>query len=146
MKFSYRAFAFLIMLCGLFAASLLSFKTQSQTTMEPRRSAPAVTPAAREEAYRENNRGVAMLEQYNHKEAAEAFRRALKIDPTLKVGLINLAVALYNVPDLEKPHAPPPLPPKARRNHRSLTTSPDSSPKHRTARMMRSRFLARACD
>ena len=101
MKFSYRAVAFLILLCGLFAASLFSFKTRSQTT-EPRQIAPVVTPATREEAYRENNRGVAMLEQYNHKEAAEAFRRALKIDPELRVALINRAIALYNVPDLDE--------------------------------------------
>lgn len=101
MKISHRAPVFFVFLCGLFALSFFIFTTRSQTT-EPRQIAPVVTPAAREEAYRENNRGVALLEQYNHKEAADAFRRALKIDPELKVSLINLAVAHYNVPDLEE--------------------------------------------
>jgi hypothetical protein len=36
---------------------------------------------AREEAYRANNLGVALLEQFKHKEGAEAFRRALALDP-----------------------------------------------------------------
>ncbi|HEV2837025.1 MAG TPA: hypothetical protein VGW58_17035 [Pyrinomonadaceae bacterium] len=31
---------------------------------------------AREDAYRANNIGVALLEQFKHKEAADAFRRA----------------------------------------------------------------------
>ena len=38
-------------------------------------------PATREDAYRANNIGVALLEQYNHEEAAKNFRRALEIDP-----------------------------------------------------------------
>jgi len=55
----------------------------------------------REEAYRANNLGVALLEQYRHAEAAAAFRRSLEIDPTLTLAQINLAIALFNVPDLE---------------------------------------------
>jgi tetratricopeptide (TPR) repeat protein len=56
--------------------------------------------AAREEAYRANNLGVALLEQFKHKEGAEAFRRALSIDPKLALARTNLAIALFNVPDL----------------------------------------------
>ena len=37
-------------------------------------------PNAREEAYRANNLGVALLEQFKHKEAADAFRRAGYLD------------------------------------------------------------------
>ncbi|HEX5705912.1 MAG TPA: FG-GAP-like repeat-containing protein, partial [Pyrinomonadaceae bacterium] len=55
---------------------------------------------AREEAYRANNLGVALLEQFKHREGAEAFRRALKLDPRLTIARINLAIALFNVPDL----------------------------------------------
>jgi hypothetical protein len=55
----------------------------------------------REEAYRANNRGVALLEQYRHGEAAAAFRRSLETDSTLTLAQINLAIALFNVPDLE---------------------------------------------
>src|SRR5258705_5293065 len=56
--------------------------------------------ASREDAYRANNIGVALLEQFKHKEAAEAFRSALKIDPKLNLARINLSIALFNVPDL----------------------------------------------
>jgi tetratricopeptide (TPR) repeat protein len=57
-------------------------------------------PATREDAYRANNVGVALLEQYNHAEAAASFRRALEIDPKLDLARINLAIALFYVPDL----------------------------------------------
>lgn len=57
--------------------------------------------AKREEAYRANNIGVALLEQFNHKEAAEQFRRALSLDPNQKLAQINLGIALYNIPDYE---------------------------------------------
>src|SRR5688572_15347330 len=57
-------------------------------------------PNAREEAYRANNTGVALLEQFKHKEAADAFRRALQLDPGLTLARINLGIALFNVPDL----------------------------------------------
>ncbi|HYN84054.1 MAG TPA: FG-GAP-like repeat-containing protein [Pyrinomonadaceae bacterium] len=55
---------------------------------------------AREEAYRANNMGVALLEQFKHREGADAFRRALKLDPRLTIARVNLAIALFNVPDL----------------------------------------------
>jgi tetratricopeptide (TPR) repeat protein len=59
------------------------------------------TPAgSREDAYRANNVGVALLEQYNHAEAVASFRRALEIDPKLDLARINLAIALFYVPDL----------------------------------------------
>ncbi|HWW74949.1 MAG TPA: FG-GAP-like repeat-containing protein, partial [Pyrinomonadaceae bacterium] len=44
--------------------------------------------------------GVALLEQFKHKEGAEQFRRALALDPKLALARTNLAIALYNVPDL----------------------------------------------
>ncbi|HEU4834498.1 MAG TPA: FG-GAP-like repeat-containing protein [Pyrinomonadaceae bacterium] len=57
-------------------------------------------PNMREEAYRANNLGVALLEQFKHKEAADAFRRALQLDPGLVLARINLGIALFNIPDL----------------------------------------------
>src|SRR6266496_5938608 len=60
---------------------------------------PAATPS-REEAYRANNLGVALLEQFKHKEGADAFRRALQLAPKLALARINLGIALYNLPDL----------------------------------------------
>src|SRR5688572_7473860 len=58
------------------------------------------TPGSREDAYRANNLGVALLEQFKHKEGAEAFKNALKIDPKLNLARINLSIALFNLPDL----------------------------------------------
>ncbi len=53
-----------------------------------------------EDAYRANNIGVAMLEQFKHKEGADAFKKALQLNPKLLLARINLGIALYNVPDL----------------------------------------------
>src|SRR5437588_8136142 len=63
--------------------------------------APVVTAKAREESYRANNLGVALLEQFKHREGAEEFRRALKLNPHNALAQINLAIALYNVPDVD---------------------------------------------
>src|SRR5262249_43866796 len=54
-----------------------------------------------EDAYRANNVGVALLEQFKYKEAADQFRRALKLDPGMSLARVNLAIALYNLPDIE---------------------------------------------
>ncbi|MEO5742937.1 MAG: FG-GAP-like repeat-containing protein, partial [Vicinamibacterales bacterium] len=48
----------------------------------------------REDQYRFNNLGVAHLERYDFRAAAEAFRQALKIDPDLAIARLNLAIAL----------------------------------------------------
>src|SRR5215813_3112310 len=57
--------------------------------------------SAREQAYRANNLGVALLEQFNFKDGAAQFRRALQIDPKLAIAQINLCIALYNEPELD---------------------------------------------
>src|SRR5882724_2222539 len=61
----------------------------------------ATPQSLREDAYRANNSGVALLEQFNYKEAAAEFRRALKIDPALALARVNLGIALYNLPDAD---------------------------------------------
>lgn len=48
-----------------------------------------------EQAYRANNRGVALLEQFKYDEAARAFRQALEIEPRLAPARVNLSIALY---------------------------------------------------
>jgi tetratricopeptide (TPR) repeat protein len=79
----------------LIAAILLAGKSFAEQQ-------PQTPPSAtsREDAYRANNIGVALLEQFKHKEGVEAFKNALKIDPKLNLAHINLAIALFNVPDL----------------------------------------------
>src|SRR6267142_703110 len=72
---------------------------------------------SREDAYRANNIGVALLEQFKYKEGAAAFRQALQIDPKLILAHINLSIALFNVPDL----------PGAQRQAQNATTlAPDA--------------------
>ena len=88
---SYRP-AFIIVLVA--ACALIPFMRSREASSQ----APAAR--SREDAYRANNLGVALLEQYKHKEGADQFRRALSLDPKLALARINLAIALYNVPDL----------------------------------------------
>jgi tetratricopeptide (TPR) repeat protein len=84
-------------------------------------AAAPVSRDVRERAYRANNRGVALLEQFKYDEAAAAFRQALSLDPEPPVFRINLAIALLNVPDL----------PGAEREARaSLAGNPDAPQVH----------------
>src|SRR3989454_6109748 len=55
----------------------------------------------REAAYRANNLGVALLEQYKARDAVESFTRALEIKPNLLIARINLSIALYYLPDAD---------------------------------------------
>jgi tetratricopeptide (TPR) repeat protein len=55
----------------------------------------------REQAYRSNNRGIALLEQFNYPEAAEAFRQALQIDSSIANAHVNLGLALLYAQDLQ---------------------------------------------
>jgi Flp pilus assembly protein TadD len=65
-------------------------------------SGSLVTSAApdREAAYRANNLGVALLEQYRFADAVEAFKKSQALDPGLGMARINLAIGLYYLPDL----------------------------------------------
>lgn len=57
--------------------------------------------SSREQAYRANNVGVAMLERFDYAAAADRFREALRLEPSLALAQINLAIALYYLPDPE---------------------------------------------
>ena len=48
-----------------------------------------------EHAYRTNNLGVAWLEQFNAAKAADSFREALRLAPSLAIARFNLALALF---------------------------------------------------
>ncbi len=64
-------------------------------------SSEQTTFEKREAAYRANNIGVALLEQYKAKEAVDSFSQALKIKSDLLIARINLAIALYYLPDAD---------------------------------------------
>ncbi|HSS20456.1 MAG TPA: FG-GAP-like repeat-containing protein [Pyrinomonadaceae bacterium] len=83
----------------VFIASLF-ISGPSSRSLAKQQTPSSPPPTAREDAYRANNIGVALLEQFKHKEGAEAFRNALKIDPKLTLAQINLSIALFNIPDL----------------------------------------------
>jgi tetratricopeptide (TPR) repeat protein len=86
-------FLFLIAGAVLFnrpSATLAADLSEQQSTFEKR-----------EAAYRANNIGVALLEQYKAREAIESFQRALEIKPDLLLARINLAIAFYYLPDAE---------------------------------------------
>lgn len=48
-----------------------------------------------------NNRGVALLEQFDYTEAVRTFRRALEIDPQLGLAHTNLSIGLYYAADID---------------------------------------------
>jgi Tfp pilus assembly protein PilF len=75
----------------------------------------------REAAYRANNIGAALLEQYKAKEAAESFTRALEIKPDLLIARINLGIALYYLPDADG---------AKRESERALTQDPNAPQPH----------------
>ncbi|HEX7317631.1 MAG TPA: FG-GAP-like repeat-containing protein [Pyrinomonadaceae bacterium] len=91
-----KQYRYLLLAVVLVATTVAVFWSRRQ---EAAPQAPAAR-STREEAYRANNLGVALLEQFKHKEGAEQFRRALGLDPKLALARTNLAIALYNVPDL----------------------------------------------
>jgi len=82
------------LMCRLAAAVAAASLAAALIACGRARSAPGAS-SARERAYRESNIGVARLEQFDYREAAAAFRRALAIDPSLSVAHLNLAIALF---------------------------------------------------
>jgi len=60
-----------------------------------------VSSEIREQAYRSNNVGVALLEQFKYPEAGDAFRAALAADNSLAIARFNLSLALFYARDLE---------------------------------------------
>lgn len=88
-------------LCSLLLTGLLLFPlVLSHPSLVTSTDQPDSTFVIREDAYRANNIGVALLEQFKYKDAGESFKRALQIDPQLSIAHINLSIALFNLPDL----------------------------------------------
>lgn len=55
----------------------------------------------REELYRLNNLGVALMEQYKHEDAVKQFKLALERDANFAIARINLAMAAYFLNDVK---------------------------------------------
>jgi Tfp pilus assembly protein PilF len=70
---------------------LLGVGAQTATQVEPRQK--------REQLYRLNNLGVALMEQFKHEEAAKQFKQALASDQNFALARINLALAHYFLND-----------------------------------------------
>ncbi|MBI3652817.1 MAG: VCBS repeat-containing protein [Acidobacteria bacterium] len=62
----------------------------------------ATSANQREDAYRANNLGVALLEQFKPKEAMAKFRRALELAPSLAIARVNLSIALFYAAELDE--------------------------------------------
>jgi Tfp pilus assembly protein PilF len=72
---------------------------QSHAINSAQGNTPARLVDQREAAYRANNLGVALLEQFKAKEAVDSFTRALQLKPDLLIARINLSIAFYYLPD-----------------------------------------------
>jgi tetratricopeptide (TPR) repeat protein len=93
MKFRPRPLVLLLVVLALGAA--VSWRAR------PIRGAdPDPAPTGREAAYRFNNLGVALMEQFRFADGAEQFKKALLAEPKLAMAKINLALALFYVPDV----------------------------------------------
>src|SRR3989442_4434681 len=97
------AFVIVLALFLSFAIAGAILIESSAATSSPQASALSEQSAfeKREAAYRANNLGVAMLEQYKAKDAVEYFTRALEIKPDLPIARVNLSIALYYLPDAD---------------------------------------------
>ncbi|MDT7807983.1 MAG: hypothetical protein QOJ70_1796 [Acidobacteriota bacterium] len=98
---SFRHFLVLLVVSACVSAAATLHATQRRPARSRQKSQTPANASTREAAYRANNVGVALLEQFKYREGAEAFERALRIEPHLALARINLAIALFNVPDPE---------------------------------------------
>ena len=86
---------------ALAAALALPHAVRAQASAgQPPAAAAGAPTAGREAAWRENNLGVAQLEQFRFADGVQAFKRALEKDPGLLPARINLAIACLYVPDI----------------------------------------------
>ncbi len=93
---------FPLILVGIFILALAFPVLPQDANRQVNQSASSASTNKREDAYRANNLGVALLEQFNPKSAVEKFRRALELDPQLSIARLNLSIALYYLPDVEE--------------------------------------------
>src|SRR5262245_52164667 len=90
--------ALLLLLLAGFLTALALTATHSAARIQTQPTAPQ----SLEDAYRANNIGVALLEQFKYKEAADSFRKAVTLAPKLGILHLNLGIALFNIPETEE--------------------------------------------
>src|SRR5882724_9380962 len=98
MKSSPTCFALLALCLLLTATTLINRSAAITSSFDPGQSS---LDSKREAAYRANNLGAALLEQYKAKEAADSFTLALQTKPDLLMARINLSIALFYLPDAD---------------------------------------------
>ncbi|MEK7831733.1 MAG: tetratricopeptide repeat protein, partial [Acidobacteriota bacterium] len=84
--------AIMLIFVGIFHSAMTS-GAQKPTSAE--------TMQKREELYRLNNLGVALMEQYKHEDAVKQFKLALERDANFAVARVNLAMADYFLNDVK---------------------------------------------
>jgi tetratricopeptide (TPR) repeat protein len=88
---------------GIIILIMLALPALPQSANRPANpNASAASSNRREDAYRANNLGVALLEQFNPKQAVDKFRRALELDPQLAIARVNLSIALFYAADVDE--------------------------------------------
>lgn len=83
------------MLAAMLAVATGQRDAGRSTLMARAGATPQRGAADREAAYRNNNIGVARLEQYDYDAAAASFQDALRVAPDLTLARLNLAIALF---------------------------------------------------
>ncbi|HEX8998737.1 MAG TPA: FG-GAP-like repeat-containing protein [Blastocatellia bacterium] len=88
-----------LMLLPLLATLLLSAWIGKAGLLAAVSAQDAAALQKREELYRLNNLGVALMEQYKHEDAVRQFKQAVERDANFAFGRINLAMAHYFLND-----------------------------------------------
>ncbi len=101
MKRSAALVILFVWLCSCAITGDTPIKSSAETSTSASDISNQFTFEKSEAAYRENNLGVALLEQYKAREAVDSFTRALQIKPDLTIARINLSIALYYLPDAD---------------------------------------------
>jgi tetratricopeptide (TPR) repeat protein len=98
MKSSPTCFALLALGLLLTATTLINRSAAITSSLDLGQSS---LDSKREAAYRANNLGAALLEQYKPKEAADSFTLALQTKPDLLMARVNSSIALFYLADAD---------------------------------------------
>jgi tetratricopeptide (TPR) repeat protein len=114
------SFAIVIVACAFVSAGYFDFSSARVAQQDDAR-------LKREQLYRLNNIGVALMEQYKHEDAAKQFKQALERDPNFALARINLALADFYLNDsraaVEEARAAVKLAPDSPQAHYALAAS-----------------------